>query len=632
MINEDANGTPPSAATRSLWSIAYGDYELIVDRRALTYQLTETKTGTIWADSLSLGWVALESRETGEITRHDFGSLRCVSVSEKAGPQGKRILFGLDLHGVPIDFYLICSQREIQIQVEANRDSKTYKVAGFGILPDLCTIPNDEISYLVIPIGDGAMAFAQDAPETSLSLPIWDFADGLTMPFVGAVRKSPNSAIALITDSAYGGFGIGQNQDRGARLNLYYSRDPERRRLDVRVVIIPNGDHVSIARAYREKLVQENNHITLRRKMRERPLIELLIGSMIFDPIPMISHWTHQNIADGVHWLRHSGKVNRAFIINIGEQATTLRFVRNIIARERSDSNFLFGIDDSWDAPSDWSRSEPSEEVRLSAVLPPPINAILKDAIFKPEGAFALVGFHLAYEPLWEIESESRWRDLERRMARCTEIGNGLGGVAAHGGVDWSSPVMDMWIALIHFAAERNAPFHHRKIPLYAVVYHDSVMATGIPLHFLSREAFLRILLNLSLFGCEFPAYLNERDKFASEIQQVVAVIAPLHQLTFSAFLTTHRFLTPDFKVEEAIYSDKTRVVINQSERDVYETPEFALPPLGFYVRHSQMEAHDALRVGDQTFPTRAWRIRRARDGKPLETSEDVIIEEFPSP
>jgi hypothetical protein len=108
--------------------------------------------------------------------------------------------------------------------------------------------------------------------------------------------------------------------------------------------------------------------------------------------------------------------------------------------------------------------------------------------------------------------------------------------------------------------------------------------------------------------------------------------LGPLHRLAFAAFLTAHRFLTPDYLVEEAVYSDKTRVVINQSETETYESEDLTLPPLGFYVRHAQMEAHDALRVGDRTFAPRAWRIARSQDGKPLEQSEDVLPQEFPVP
>jgi hypothetical protein len=108
-----------------------------------------------------------------------------------------------------------------------------------------------------------------------------------------------------------------------------------------------------------------------------------------------------------------------------------------------------------------------------------------------------------------------------------------------------------------------------------------------------------------------------------------VAILCHLHALTFPAFLTAHQFLTPDFLVEEALYSDKTRVVINQSKTETYDAGEFLLPPGGFYVRHPLFEAHDALRVGTVEFPQRAWRVRRSLDGKPLEQSEQVEEREF---
>ena len=101
------------------------------------------------------------------------------------------------------------------------------------------------------------------------------------------------------------------------------------------------------------------------------------------------------------------------------------------------------------------------------------------------------------------------------------------------------------------------------------------------------------------------------------------------HALTFPAFLTAHKVLTPDFLVEEAHYSDKTQVLINQSETDEYDAGDFLLPPGGFYVHHPQFEAHDALRVRTVTFSHRAWRIRRSLEGKPLEQSESIEEKEF---
>jgi hypothetical protein len=41
------------------------------------------------------------------------------------------------------------------------------------------------------------------------------------------------------------------------------------------------------------------------------------------------------------------------------------------------------------------------------------------------------------------------------------------------------------------------------------------------------------------------------------------------------------------------------------------------------------MIAHDALAYDDKTFATRAWRVSRSRDDKPLAESGDVLHQEF---
>jgi hypothetical protein len=537
----------------SVWSITFGDYEFIVNRRTLTFRLTETKTGTLWADGISLGWMEIRHCETGEITRQDFGAMRQVSVSEKAGPQGKRILFGLDCDGVPVDVYLICSMREVQIQVEANRDTGTHLVHGFGLVPGLCAVPHDGASYLVIPHGEGAILFAKDAPPEPRKLQIWDARNGVNMPFVGAVRRdgppapasggdeSPHhrlasggeraeslsgtpiygdggglasSALALITDSAYGLFHLSRT-DGGATLNTEYERDPERRRLDLRIVPLANGDHISVALTYREKLIGEGNHLTLRKKMREREAL-----SHLAEP----SFWHHLN---------------------------------------------RFWVDTQLLAPT-----------RLHTTR-------------------------------WDVME----RDLQSLLIPAADGQLQTG----EGGCDWANVGIDLIIfdLPLGFVASYY-------VPLYAVVYRDCVVTMGEANSF---NGFLSSLTRLRPCGWIVPGYPMPYRHVRGEGDML---LWELYRLTFSAFLTAHRFLTADFLVEEAIYSDKTRVVINQSDTEPYETEEFALPPLGFYVRHRQLEAHDALCLGETIFPIRAWRVRQAKDGKPLEQSTDIEVKEFP--
>src|SRR5205823_4143584 len=110
----------------------------------------------------------------------------------------------------------------------------------------------------------------------------------------------------------------------------------------------------------------------------------------------------------------------------------------------------------------------------------------------------------------------------------------------------------------------------------YPVVYRDCVVMMAEANDF---GGFLTSLIHLRPCDWVIPGYPIPYGQVYGE----GSILSwELYSLTFSAFLTAHRFLIADFQVEEAIYSDKTRVVINRSGTDNYETDEFALPPLGF--------------------------------------------------
>jgi hypothetical protein len=257
----------------TLWQIAFGDYDFALDRRALTYSLTDTKTGTVWASDLSVGWLELENRETGERIRHTFADMKLVSLSEKSGQQGKRILLGLDCQSVPVDLYFICSQKEIQLTVEASRDTRTHRVQDVCLLPASSRSRMMAFSYLVIPHYEGDLVHAADSPRYEVNFPIWSIESDVKMPFIGAVRNrtynEPISALALITDSSYGAFHLSRQQDGSASMKTRYTRDPERRRLDIRLLVLPEQSYISVARAYRNKIIIDRSHVTLRQKIRK---------------------------------------------------------------------------------------------------------------------------------------------------------------------------------------------------------------------------------------------------------------------------------------------------------------------------------------------------------------------------
>ncbi|WP_395140379.1 hypothetical protein [Armatimonas sp.] len=547
----------------TLFRIAFGDYEFVLDRTSLTYSLTETVTKTVWATELSLGWIELKERETGALTRTDFGDCKLLSIAEKMGATGKRILLGLDAPGgVPVDIYLICGSKEIQLTVEASRDSKTHTLEKIGLLPRLCLAGMG--SALVLPHGEGKLLRLEDYPfkylESELwSLPIWEPRCGLTMPFMGVVQ--PNSALALLTDSLYGFAEVTKRLDAFSA-DLVYECDPERRRLDIRILLQPGGDHISIARAYREKLIGERNHITLRKKLREQPALEPLIGKAFVTsdlPIPQPFAWV--------------------------EDLTAVRSDRSTLE--------VFSLEN-----------------------PPNVVSI---------AFLAHCLYYLADDNIyWSDENDRlcRWDRMEHRLGliEATRKKFCVVGIS-YGWGDWAAFAVDFCLGLE--TPGDFSVFWGSSVPLHSVVWRDSVL---FPYRVSTKEpnSFLQALLRLAV-----PLFDNPYEFTESFYEAVCAILCPLHALTFPAFLTAHKFLTPDFLVEEAYYSDKTQVIINQSETDAYDAGEYLLPPGGFYVRHPQFEAHDALRVKGVEFPQRAWRVRRSLDSKPLEQSGELEEREF---
>ncbi|MBC7806999.1 MAG: hypothetical protein H7145_12705 [Akkermansiaceae bacterium] len=487
-------------SANAFWNIAFGAYRFAVNRGDLTYRLQETETGTLWADGVCLGTIEIIERETATATRYSFGDLKLISLSEKSGATGKRILFGLDAPGrIPVDVYLTCTEREIQLTVEASRDTKTHQVGEIVLFPGLCAVAEDGESHLVIPHREGIILRAEEAPEGTTPLRIWEGDTGLTMPFVGAVRvldAGVRSALALLTDSAYGVADLSRAAD-SAQLDLRYARDPERRRLDMRVVLMPGGDHVSIARAYRDRIIGEGGHVTLRKKTREKPAL--------------------------VAWL---------------------------------------------------DGDETAAVVRRQVTLPPDKNR-------------------------W-IAMEEAIQDARDNVPKNTVYIADLCG-------DWTVPFVDAW----RYVAP---PRFGVAVPLLGVVHHD---ATPLCFDTLANngKSFLRALLYLAP---PVPPHTPPSH---------VGVLHPLHALSFGAFLTEHRFLTPDSAVEEARYSNGARIVINGSAVEDYETEELHLPPLGFLAAHPQMIAYYALRVKEETFDEPAWRVQKSQDGKRLE--ESAVVQRY---
>ncbi|MFM7321016.1 MAG: hypothetical protein ACKO5K_05760 [Armatimonadota bacterium] len=266
-----------AVSPNGIFSVAYGPYDLQLDRRNLTVRLRSGADGAVLVDGLSLGWIELDPGG-----RVPLGECRLMSLSEKMGHQGKRILFGLEAPGgVPVDVYVICGQKEIQVTVEASRDTRAARVVGFGLMPGWSSAGGE--GCLVLPWAGGVMVPAGSGPAPGI-FDVCPPSDELALfgAFVGSVPTATGPGLCLIHDSIHGRLEL-EADGEGRSASWVFPRDPERRRLDMRVVVVPDANPVAIARAFRDNRIAEGSHITLRRKSRERPaLLEALASGSEF--------------------------------------------------------------------------------------------------------------------------------------------------------------------------------------------------------------------------------------------------------------------------------------------------------------------------------------------------------------
>jgi hypothetical protein len=241
------------------------------------------------------------------------------------------------------------------------------------------------------------------------------------------------------------------------------------------------------------------------------------------------------------------------------------------------------------------------------------------DAICLPELDSGLSEPRADTVSLWDL-MDSELDLLKERAEDGSAVGVPFSG-------DWSAVACDFWVYSI---SSFRRGLYRAAVPLNCVVYHDSVIAVSPSDPQSPSYSLLHLLLRLSLPLVTAPPGNIGTEDSVQVMQRNAEILGRLHCLSFAAFLSEHRFLTPDFKVEEARYTNGAYILINQSETDGYETERVSLPALGFYVEHPQMTAHDALRVGNEPFTTRAFRIARSQDEKPLLESRDVLRQEFP--
>lgn len=162
--------------------------------------------------------------------------------------------------------------------------------------------------------------------------------------------------------------------------------------------------------------------------------------------------------------------------------------------------------------------------------------------------------------------------------------------VGAEAGVDWAVPVCTFFEGMPGAAVGLNGGVESTGFgmmaPLFNLVYHDAVVCYWQHGQPFGREDHINHVLHdlLSAQPSSWSFIWDQWQDLKPLIGQCYDLLAKLHGRLAHAEMTSHAFLTPNFEVHKATFSDGTEVVVNFDIQgyDVYGT---RIPPKGFLVK-----------------------------------------------
>lgn len=123
---------------------------------------------------------------------------------------------------------------------------------------------------------------------------------------------------------------------------------------------------------------------------------------------------------------------------------------------------------------------------------------------------------------------------------------------------------------------------------------------------------------------------LHPHDRF---LKNTYEVLSPLNEITARMQMTSHTFLTPDHKVQKAVYGagrSAVEVVVNMGHEpyalQTHRHGWVLLPPFGFTVDSATFAAFHASSWNDVDYASPVLFSIRSADGKPLESSRKIRV------
>lgn len=237
-------------------------------------QVRDKQTHTEWLQPTDTLFV----RAAGE--RSTWRAMRVTEVAPTGG--GLRITAELaDVGGADLGLRWLVSLSgdTVDLTLEETRGLRHGQTLEVAWPDGLVSGTSDETGYLVLPIRTGQLLPFDAATESAVHEDL--FYGGLKMPLFGAIKGS--GAVAAIVSTPYD-----CRLRTEANVGGHFSASPvwiiEEGRLNyprrLRLVFLSEPDHVAIAKAYRREMMSQGRFVSLREKAQASPYVDPLMGAV----------------------------------------------------------------------------------------------------------------------------------------------------------------------------------------------------------------------------------------------------------------------------------------------------------------------------------------------------------------
>lgn len=510
---------------------------------------------------------------------------------------------------------------------------KTDVDRGAGVIPywQGVTIP----SY-IFPMNGGRFCMWDDAVHSAKAtgeLTYYDW-DGLTMPWFGT-HDERSAAMAIIPyDGSVRMRWIANYNNADVFAKNHFRRSDFERVVSlvplwdlnkitpettIQYQILPGGNHVTMAKHYREIAKKNGLWVSLEGKAKANADVEKLKGALYIGIYGGYPHYvnlpgmafTFDQLDSMVRDMHDNLGLEHAFVHAWGtfsNYAPVMWPINEELGGEKKLKQVIDRI-----KGYGWLYSSYHSFVSLLEHDP---NFNIELAPKDDEGRPILRG-------RWKAVDENRWAELAeaclpKEMAvlgqnadvtdiaftgRVGEGGRKLADYLASTGLvlgtergnEWAVPQYHMFEGLVapyRIQGKALAEYSHGA-PLFNLVYHDAVTNFGKiqdPNHLVNAHTgdyyvkSLRAMLQGNGPMLFIAPY--EYEGVRSYIKFAAKTLGPLHKQTAFEELVDHAYMSPDFLVQTSRFSDGTQVTVNMGPTP-FKMDDITMPPYGFHIVHA---------------------------------------------